>query len=450
MTGAGGTPGQKKRRRTQGSPPRVGDEITTELDSYTLLEPIGEGTFSVVFKARATKQGTGHAVVAAKILKDGQSDYSRVYKEFQCLAALKGHANVVEVLDGILHGSQSRITLLMPYFEHGDFGESLHNGEFTDLHIGCYMHGLFSALVHVHREGFIHRDIKPTNVLYNFETRRTMVVDFGLVQTREEASQIQNAPPRDCHAGSPQNRSRPPTATAAEASRVSLPRDSRTSGATTATATATTTSTTTTTTTVADSGSTAPARRAARSLPSAPLPGFRVPSGHLFGGVGHLQTLLARREGTRGFRAPEVLMQSEQQSPAIDVWSAGVILLCLLTKRYPIFDASDDQYALQEICVLLGPHECGHAARFNYELKTWENPRANTPAAAQGLANLLSGITNDHGILMVGAPWVELVCSCLRLDPKQRSSAKKAYESLQPHRSASESAAPCTRSSVTE
>ena len=32
-------------------------------------------------------------------------------------------------------------------------------------------------------------------------------------------------------------------------------------------------------------------------------------------------------------------MQSEQQSPAIDVWSAGVILLYLLTKRYPIFES---------------------------------------------------------------------------------------------------------------
>ena len=417
MTAAGGTPGQKKRRRAQGSPPQVGDEITTELDSYTLLEPIGEGTFSVVFKARAKKEGTGHAIVAAKILKDGQSDYSRVHQEYLCLAALKGHENVVEVLDGCSDGC--RITLLMPYFEHGDFGESLHNGEFTDVHISCYMRGLFAALVHVHREGFIHRDIKPTNVLYNFESRRTMVVDFGLVQTREEASQIQSAaPPRDSHAGSPRNRaSRPPAAAGAEASRVSVARDSRASGATT-----------TTTTAAADSGasgSTAPGRRAARSLPNAPLPGFRVPSGHLFGGVGHLQTLLARREGTRGFRAPEVLMQSEQQSPAIDVWSAGVILLCLLTKRYPIFDASDDQYALQEICVLLGPQECGHAARFNYELKTWENgPRKNAPAA-QGLAHLLSGLAQP-----VGAPWVELVCSCLRLDPKQRSSAKKAHDSL--------------------
>ena len=42
--GSEGTPGRKKRRQKQGSPPQVGDEITTELDSYTLLEPIGEDT----------------------------------------------------------------------------------------------------------------------------------------------------------------------------------------------------------------------------------------------------------------------------------------------------------------------------------------------------------------------------------------------------------------------
>ena len=249
--GSEGTPGRKKRRQKQGSPPQVGDEITTELDSYSLLEPIGEGTFSVVFKARAKKKDHGHAIVAAKILKDGQSDYSRVHQEYLCLAALKGHENVVEVLDGCSDGC--RITLLMPYFEHGDFGESLHNGDFTDVHISCYMRGLFAALVHVHREGFIHRDIKPTNVLYNFESRRTMVVDFGLVQTREQASQIQSAAaPRDSHAGSPRNRaSRPPAAAAgAEASRGSVARGAR--GATTTTTTTTTTTMTTTTTTTTE------------------------------------------------------------------------------------------------------------------------------------------------------------------------------------------------------
>lgn len=94
------------------SSPRAGDEVRTELDSYTLREQIGEGTFSVVFKAEAAQQGVGHAVVAAKILKDGQSDYTRIIKEFRCLSELKGHENVVEVLDGKSDGT--RIILVMP------------------------------------------------------------------------------------------------------------------------------------------------------------------------------------------------------------------------------------------------------------------------------------------------------------------------------------------------
>ena len=66
------------------------------------------------------------------------------------------------------------------------------------------------------------------------------------------------------------------------------------------------------------------------------------------------QSFLAQREGTRGFRAPEVLLQFPTQGPAIDVWSAGVILLVLLTRRASIFDASNDMHALAEICMLVG------------------------------------------------------------------------------------------------
>lgn len=39
---------------------------------------------------------------------------------------------------------------------------------------------------------------------------------------------------------------------------------------------------------------------------------------------------------------------------AIDVWSAGVILLCFLTGKFPIFNSNDDIEALMEIAVVLG------------------------------------------------------------------------------------------------
>eukprot|EP01080_Neovahlkampfia_damariscottae_P000028 gene28-4279_t len=55
------------------------------------------------------------------------------------------------------------------------------------------------------------------------------------------------------------------------------------------------------------------------------------------------------RAGTRGFRAPEILLRHTIQTTAIDMWSAGVILLSLLTNRYPFFQSHDDLYSLTEI-----------------------------------------------------------------------------------------------------
>ena len=66
----------------------------------------------------------------------------------------------------------------------------------------------------------------------------------------------------------------------------------------------------------------------------------------------------APRAGTPGFRAPEVLLKCPQQTTAVDIWSAGVILLCLLSGRYPFFRASDDLSALAQIIALRGTAEC--------------------------------------------------------------------------------------------
>ena len=62
----------------------------------------------------------------------------------------------------------------------------------------------------------------------------------------------------------------------------------------------------------------------------------------------------ANRAGTRGFRAPEVLLKCTQQDTSIDVWSAGVILLTILSKRFPFFHSQDDIDALLEITNIFG------------------------------------------------------------------------------------------------
>ncbi|XP_028284364.1 cell division cycle 7-related protein kinase isoform X2 [Parambassis ranga] len=72
---------------------------------------------------------------------------------------------------------------------------------------------------------------------------------------------------------------------------------------------------------------------------------------------------IAPRAGTPGFRAPEVLTKCPNQGTAIDVWSAGVILLSLLSGRYPFFKASDDLIALTQIMTIRGSRETIQAAK---------------------------------------------------------------------------------------
>jgi len=182
----------------RGLPPASSSEAR-----YELLDIIGEGTFSVVHRARSRFDRSLRAV---KILKKVEQAATRIRDEVGALLALRGCEHVVSVLDCVRH-EDGQIDIVMPcvraaaeqeahparrplttdirllcrYFPHADFGAALAEGLFTPEHIRCYTLGLFYALQHIHAHGYVHRDIKPNNVLYNFSERRTLVVDFGLV-----------------------------------------------------------------------------------------------------------------------------------------------------------------------------------------------------------------------------------------------------------------------------
>lgn len=57
-----------------------------------------------------------------------------------------------------------------------------------------------------------------------------------------------------------------------------------------------------------------------------------------------------------------MLIKYPRQTTAVDIWSAGVILLCLLSRRYPFFRAHDDMSAMAQIVGLFGSVKCAEAA----------------------------------------------------------------------------------------
>jgi cell division control protein 7 len=71
----------------------------------------------------------------------------------------------------------------------------------------------------------------------------------------------------------------------------------------------------------------------------------------------------AARGGTKGFRAPEVLMKVVHQTTAIDIWSAGVIFLSMLCNRFPVLSHTDDDLALLEIAAVVGDKKMADVAK---------------------------------------------------------------------------------------
>lgn len=110
---------------------------------------------------------------------------------------------------------------------------------------------------------------------------------------------------------------------------------------------------------------------------------------------------------------------------AIDVWSAGVILLTLLTKRYPFFQSSDDQDAIVEIACIFGNEEMEAAAKLYGRNWKCDVPTVNYERMP---FEELVAVFNPEGARQYPKEAYDLLDKCLRLDVNERISAKEALD----------------------
>lgn len=135
------------------------------LDNYEVLEQLGEGAFSVVFRARHLVSGD---YVAIKILRKYQMDSAQkqaVLKEVIIMRQLK-HPNIVEFREFI--ESEPYFYIVQELATGGEVFAAIVN--FTYLSEDLLRHVIYQvaqAVRHLHEEvGIVHRDIKPENLLF--------------------------------------------------------------------------------------------------------------------------------------------------------------------------------------------------------------------------------------------------------------------------------------------
>nr|XP_016502962.1 PREDICTED: cell division control protein 2 homolog isoform X4 [Nicotiana tabacum]XP_016502963.1 PREDICTED: cell division control protein 2 homolog isoform X4 [Nicotiana tabacum] len=149
------------------------------MDQYEKVEKIGEGTYGVVYKARVRET---NEIIALKKIRMEQEDEgvpSTAIREISLLKEMQ-HANIVRLQD-VVH-SEKRLYLV---FEYLDLDLKKHMDscpEFSkDLRIvKTFLYQMLRGIAHCHSCRFLHRDLKPQNLLINPRTNVLKLADFGL------------------------------------------------------------------------------------------------------------------------------------------------------------------------------------------------------------------------------------------------------------------------------
>ena len=155
-----------------------------DIPGFDVMELIGTGGFSNVYRAVQTEFGRE---VAVKVLRiDAHDDRLRHAFERECALAgrLTGHPNVLTVLASGFVPDSEEPYLVLEYCPGGTLSKRLSSGGPLTVHDALSLGiSLAGALHSAHCHGIIHRDVKPQNVLY---TRAGVpaLTDFGVAKLR--------------------------------------------------------------------------------------------------------------------------------------------------------------------------------------------------------------------------------------------------------------------------
>ena len=163
------------------------------LGRYTLRERIGAGGMGEVWKARDDRLGR---TVAIKMLhgnaRADETGRERFRREALTLSRLS-HAGIATVFD--FDSAGDRKFLVLEFVPGGTLESRLRQGPLPLDDVRAIGAAIADALENAHRQGVLHRDLKPGNVALTMEGR-PKILDFGLALLVSEETMTGRLPSR--------------------------------------------------------------------------------------------------------------------------------------------------------------------------------------------------------------------------------------------------------------
>jgi serine/threonine-protein kinase len=156
---------------------------------YELGHELGRGGMGIVFKAKDRRL---KRTVAIKLLPPEfayRSDIrSRFLREAETAAQLS-HPNIVPIYS--VDEREGLVYFVMACVDGDNLAKIMHDrGRLDPTETRRIIREVADALAYAHKQGVVHRDIKPDNILIDDETRRPMITDFGIARAAESGMKL--------------------------------------------------------------------------------------------------------------------------------------------------------------------------------------------------------------------------------------------------------------------
>ncbi|GEM_PF-1404261 len=156
--------------------------VGKRIGQVQILSKLGEGGMGAVYKGRHLALNKEVAVKIMSPALMGEVHKKRFLREARAAARLE-HPNIVQVYDAGEFEGYNYIT--MQFIDGCSLGDKVaKSGRVDQLEALRIIRDAARGLAHAHKNGMIHRDIKPDNIMLT-KSGQVKVADFGLVKSAD-------------------------------------------------------------------------------------------------------------------------------------------------------------------------------------------------------------------------------------------------------------------------
>ncbi|MBR8840749.1 MAG: GUN4 domain-containing protein [Stigonema ocellatum SAG 48.90 = DSM 106950] len=151
---------------------------------FIIQKVLGGGGFGVTYSALEQRTGQLFAIKTLNPMHQSQDDFLELQEKFVNEALrLRGcnHPHIVKVHE--LIQEDGMWGMVMEFIDGEDLGVYVDkHGQLSESEALRYIDQVGQALEYVHLQGFLHRDIKPNNIILRGGKLEAVLIDFGLAR----------------------------------------------------------------------------------------------------------------------------------------------------------------------------------------------------------------------------------------------------------------------------